>query len=425
MHKASSYRLRHEVITGKSVTVFPQILFKTGKPTVPLPAVSVLLTPNLKTSLGEGIVLHTYVPETLKIPTFPVAVDLHGDVVWYFPNVVGWGYVTRPLPGGNLLFIGDGPGSVYPSQKYQILKEIDLAGNTIRITNAARLSEQLLARGQQSIGAFNHEAIRLTNGHTLVLATTERIYTDGTQGSSIGNPVDVLGEMVVDLDQNFQVVWNWNAFDHLDVNRAAILGETCNNADGACPPLFLASTANDWLHTNSIDYIPSDGNLLVSIRHQDWIVKIDYANGTGSGNVIWRLGNAGDFQISSTDPHPWFSHQHDAGYALGGTQILSVFDNGNTRQASDPTAHSRGQILNINEAQRQATLTLNVDLGIFSVAWGSAQMLENGNYHFLPGYAGANTSQSIEVLPSGTFNYQLQSAAGSYRSFRMQTLYAP
>lgn len=424
MRAATLYNMRHEITTGSSVVQAPYIGFTTGIPTVPFPTRTVLIAANGQSSLAQGILLHTYVPEAPRQDTFPVAIDLLGNVVWYYSRT-NLNYVTRPVAGGTILLQGFGPGSVLPSQAYQNLLEIDLAGNTIRATNAGRISEQLVARGQPPIGSLHHEAIRLANRHTLVLASVERIYTDGAQGSSIGHPVDVLGAMLVDLDQNFQVTWNWNAFDHLDVNRAAILGETCtNNTSTSCPPLFLASTASDWLHTNSINYIPSDGNLIISMRHQDWIIKIDYRNGTGGGNVLWHLGNGGDFQITSTDPHPWFSHQHDAEYESGGTQMLSLFDNGNTRQATDPTTHSRGQILVINETQRTVSLNLNVDLGVFCPGWGSAQLLHNGNAHFLAGYAGTN-SQSIEVLPSGAFNFEVQSSFGAYRSFRMATLYAP
>jgi len=54
---------------------------------------------------------------------------------------------------------------------------------------------------------------------------------------------------------------------------------------GVCPPLYLASQANDWMHGNSVSRTP-DGNLLLSIRNQDWVVLIDYQDGKGSGQVM-------------------------------------------------------------------------------------------------------------------------------------------
>ena len=278
------------------------------------------------------------------------------------------------------------------------MQEIDLAGNVLRETNATRLSEQVIAMGGQSnctpsntrvatqclVGWIHHEARELSNGHILLLADVERVYTDGTQGSSPDHPVDVLGDMVIDLDRNLQLSWYWLSFDHMDVNRAAVLGELCLGS-GSCGPLFLQPMANDWLHSNSIYYIPSDGNLLVSMRHQDWVIKIDYSNGTGTGNVIWRLGLGGDFTMNSSDSYPWFSHQHDVQFTGNTTTQLTVFDDGNTRVAMNPGENSRGQVLSVDESTMQASLAVNADLGVFSPALGSAQELSNGNFHFLPG----------------------------------------
>ena len=154
-----------------------------------------------------------------------------------------------------------------------------------------------------------------------------------------------------------------------------------------CPQPTLAPIANDWLHSNSLAYT-TDGHLIMSIRHQDWVIKINYANGTGNGNVIWRLGKDGDFSINSSDPYPWFSHQHDAEYELGGNEILSIYDNGNIRKIAFPAANSRGQVYKIDEVNRRATHELNADLGVYSFAVGAAQRLLNGNYHFTNGFIG-------------------------------------
>src|SRR5262249_12073276 len=153
---------------------------------------------------------------------------------------------------------------------------------------------------------------------------------------------------IVVLDENFQVAWAWDAFDHLDVNRGPTLGEIVN--PGNTDPVDVALPklpAVDWLHINAVSWSPADGNLVLSIRHQDWVIKIDYRNGAGDGHVVWRLGKDGDFIVSSTDPDPWFSHQHDAHYIDDSTLIL--FDNGDARRASHPNADSRGQVWKIDE----------------------------------------------------------------------------
>ncbi len=138
--------------------------------------------------------------------------------------------------------------------------------------------------------------------------------------------------------------------------------------------------------------------------------------------MIWRLGKDGDFSINSTDPYPWFSHQHDAEYELGGTQLLSLYDNANTRRLQVPTGNSRGQVYRINEASRTVTHELNADLGSYAFAVGSAQRLLNGNYQFTSGFVGT-ASQAIEVRPTGQISYVLESQSQNYRSFRMKDMY--
>jgi hypothetical protein len=237
--------------------------------------------------------------------------------------------------------------------------------------------------------------------------------------------VDVIGDMILVLNPDLEVVWAWDAFDHLDVTRKAVLDEKCVPGGGGCPVFLLAQIANDWLHGNSVSLAP-DGNIIYSARHQDWVIKIDYAGGSGSGNVLWRLGKGGDFSIVSNDPEPWFSHQHDANFETGDSaNRMVLFDNGNTRQAEDPTANSRGQVIDINEQNLTATLALNADLGAFSLALGSAQKLNDGNYFFNLGWVPNAISQAREVDSAGNLVSNYEIGTQQYRSFRMHDLYTP
>jgi len=154
------------------------------------------------------------------------------------------------------------------------------------------------------------------------------------------------------------------------------------------------------------------------------VTKVDYRNGKGDGHIVWRLGQDGDFTVNSTDSNPWFSHQHNAHYIDDSTLIL--FDNGNTRHANDPNAHSRGQVWTLDEKTMAATLVFNADLGNYSDRVGAAQVLSNGNYCFTSGAQGEPPDlfgQSIEVRPDGTQAYVLQLDTALNRSFRVRTLY--
>jgi len=407
LRSGAEYSVTHTVQTGADSTDGPTLTLTTPEVSLSLAGYDTV-QPAVQPS-AQGILLQSTLFQTM------VATDLAGNLLWFYPGDLS--FLTRPAPGGYFLGIYEDP-TTDPS--HQVVREFDLAGTTVLETNAARINEQLANLGKRSITAFHHEARLLPDGKILVLANTEQIMTD-VQGPG---PVDILGDMILVLDSNLQVVWTWDAFDHLDPHRGPVLGETCGQLGGGCPPFYLATLASDWLHGNSVERTP-DGNLLYSGRHQDWLIKIAYQDGAGDGDVIWRLGKDGDFVINSADPQAWFSHQHDAGFAPGLDSLLTVFDNGNTRRAADPNAHSRGQALRLDEDNRVATLVLNADLGVYSLALGSAQRLPNGNYHFDAGWipGNPNVARSAEVDASGDVLYNIQVATPEYRSFRVPDLY--
>ena len=406
LRPATEYKI-HYVVTSKAGTfTSTDMTFTTGKPALKTAVTDVLAKPS--GPVTQGILLQS------KVFEFNVATDFDGNLVWFSPANIR--YLTRPDTGGYFLAIAGAPGA--PADQ-QCLRQLDLASVVVQETNAARINEQLGDLGLTTrITSFHHEARRMANGKILALAGSERMLRD-VQGDG---EVDVIGDVILVLDQNMQVEWVWDAFDHLDVKRQAVLGEVCAMGGGGCPEFSLATVANDWLHGNALQQTP-DGNILYSARHQDWVMKIDYRNGQGNGDVIWRLGRDGDFRIDG-DSTAWFSHQHDPNIEDGSTNRLTLFDNGNTRHDSDPDANSRGQVLELDEGARTARLVLNVDLGQYSLALGSAQKLANGTYHFDLGWAPNGSSEALEYDTSGNIVSKIEVMTQQYRSFRMRNMYA-
>ena len=390
------------------------LLFTTGAPpaTLSIPAFTVRQPPGPDAEPDRPIIYHNLAARPAANAVNLLASDLSGRLVWYYDpltsGLVGIGQPGgMPLPGGTVML---GGRDSHRLLGLDVMREIDLAGNPLRETNIDAVNAQLTAKGQEIIYGFHHEFVRLPSGDIATLGWTRR--TVPVNGTS----TLYAGDMLMVLDQDLQVVWTWDAFDHLDVNRGPILGEVCGGP-GPCP----LSGAVDWLHENAISWSPADGNLVISVRHQDWVIKIDYANGTGDGHVIWRLGQDGDFAVSSSDTSPWFSHQHYPHYLDDST--LALFDNGNTRRAVDPNAHSRGQVWKLDEDAMTATLVVNLDVGNYSGELGTAERMPNGNYVFDSGSQGQRFGQSIEMLPDGTKVYVQEVAARDYRSFRMSSLY--
>ena len=149
------------------------------------------------------------------------------------------------------------------------MREVNLAGDTVREISINDLNTELAAATcaecNVTLQTFHHyvEPFPMVIG-SLLANTIMALSSTSTPPLTNAPAQNVLGDVIVDLDQNMQPVWVWNEFNHLDPNRH--------------PYMFP-----DWTHTNALIYSPDDGNILVSMRHQNWVIKVDYADGAGDG----------------------------------------------------------------------------------------------------------------------------------------------
>jgi arylsulfate sulfotransferase len=299
----TTYEVRHVFSDGAGSA---PVLFTTGSipSTVTIPAFTVLQPPGADSDTALDMVFHQRVGNPATVPPL-LATDLAGHVVWYADLSDSGFTFTKAgqslLPGGTLLLNGIDQYTPVPTAP-NVLREIDLAGDPVRETNLAAVNAQLAALGYEPVHAFHHDVQRLADGTTVALAYTE--HTIDVNGA----PTNYVGEMVLALDADFQVKWAWDAFDHLDVHRGPVLGEVTQPGSPEPTNAVPLLPAVDWLHVNAVAYSPADGDLIISSRHQDWVIKIDYRNGGGDGHVVWRLGAGGDFTLAGAGPDAWFSH---------------------------------------------------------------------------------------------------------------------
>ena len=433
MLPSTQYLMHREEYGPNLVNMGPDLSFVTGPLSAdyPVPQLTVNIPPS-EHDLMFPVVLLGFFPAG-GTTYWPTASDLHGNVIWYFPGPL---FVTRVEPGGNLFSFPDD----------LTFREYDLAGNETLETNVEILNEQLVAHGYPTMNDFNtHETRRLPNGNILLLGSHDLVSTV-YQGGTQQNPVDILGDMILVLDHNLQLVWAWDSFAHDDLSRKATLNDSCTHGGGGCPRFNENfTTANDWLHTNAAQ-MTTDGNIIISERSQDYVVKVNYQNGHGDGSILWRLGAYGNFtllnppQQTCGDPNvfPWFTHQHDAAFQYNarntqiGVGVFSVFDDGNLRNSQcNGGQDSRGMVMFISEPNRTAFLVTLGDLGGYSSAFGSADILAgtDGIYaSFDNGMLGSATSpisQSTETDLNGNIVYQLQANTWSYRTYRVANLYTP
>jgi len=420
MRGASTYHMRAQTIcsgTSKSVTT-PDTTFKTGAlPSKPFAQMTVSRpSPSATSPENPGIELINLFALTADVFQ-AYFTDRDANPIWYYDVGPAGNYpnTIKLLPNGHMILsIGTPTDS--------ILREVDLAGNTIREMDMPALAAKTSAAGYDfTPGAYHHDICPLPNGHLIVLANTTKDFTDlpGYPGTT-----HVLGDVLIDLDENWDPVWSWNSFDNLDVTR---------HLNGL----------PDWTHSNAVVYLPNDGNLLLSMRHQSWVLKINYSNGTGAGDVLWRLGWQGDFDLTqngvlTTDTNLWFSFQHfPSPTSQNGTQTaMTIWDNGDARVDSNGDictggCYSRATLYTVDEGSMVADLSWQDLPGYFSLWGGSINQLPNSNVEFdlnspfPPSSANwASEVQEVTQTPTPEIVWQMDIASpNAYRAYRIPSLY--
>ena len=177
----------------------------------------------------------------------------------------------------------------------------------------------------------DHELQLLPNGHALLIGLDPED-VDMSFVVPGGYPfATVIGDVIQELDQNQNVVFQWRTFDHFQITDAT-------HEDLLAPTI-------DYAHVNAID-VDTDGNLLISSRHLDEITKIDRQ----TGNIIWRLGGKNNQFTFVNDPIR-FSYQHCIRRTPTGT--LTLFDDGDYHTPR----FSRAVEYSMDEQAQSVTLT--------------------------------------------------------------------
>ena len=396
--------------------------FQTGAlPANRVPQITVSSSGNL--APNPGVELLTLNNTGLSAnPLMTVVSDLQGNVIWYYDlDPTGTNKQTpfpiKPMANGDMLISATpvGNGSGLPG----VLREIDLAGNTVREMSVAQLNTLLANAGYNlTVNSIHHDFALLPNGHIILLVN----HTKDVVLSGDTTPTSVLGDALVDIDENWNPVWVWDTFDHLDVNRH---------------PHGLP----DWTHGNAVIYSADDGNLLYSSRLQSWIIKIDYEDGKGSGSIVWKFGYQGDFTLDSGAPAAWTYGQHDIQILSPNTTgifTLGAFDNGFNRvmnnngdlcgASGQPPCYSRVPLFQVDEATKTAHVLWEDSPLPYSAAVGSIELLDNSDVEFDEGFLPGNlynsrvTEVTQEANPQTVWQMDVTSQVG-YRIYRIPSLY--
>lgn len=241
----------------------------------------------------EGLLLFDLVGLSKSAPASLFAVDPDGVPRWH---------VGQTNPALN-------PSIVYAAAR---LRE---DGSVIflrdyAITALDELGEQMFSLDSETLGVpgLHHDFVPMANGNLLTMSYTFRDVDYPGRGLTY-----VAGDLLLEVTPQGDIVWEWDMFEHLDVNR------TPTGFEDLIANPESGELAQDWTHGNGLLYDADTDSVLVSLRHQDWLIRIDRATDT----IAWRFGNEGDFELTDGT---WPYHQHSPQWQSDGS--LAVYDNG-------------------------------------------------------------------------------------------------
>lgn len=331
--------------------------------------------------MQPGYTLVNFSNHPLGVPLTAAVIDARGKTKWFYqrrPQDAHWGW-QEDVP--------DLRGDI----DVRTVDQGVLVGGTNIMEGVARIPAFVVSWDGDILWENtipNHHHIHKTpEGHFMFLTTDKRFIEEYDK--------PLLGDQIVEWDPVAnRLVWDWHLFDHH--------APECDRGD--------------YSHCNTIEPDPRDGCLYLSCRNMNSILKID----TKSGDILWRLGQNGDFQMGPADR---FYHQHAPELQPNGNLLL--FDNGTGRSQEHGGQYSRALELEIDEANMtaRAVWSWRHKPDLYCPIWSDADRLPNGNTLIVFGTrTEEDTTRYVEVTADGEVVWEVEltpSGWGTYRAERI------
>jgi hypothetical protein len=267
-------------------------------------------------------------------------VDNSGNVVWYsaFPSQLD----IRPLANGDLFLFSS-----------TTFTEINMLGEPVQTWKVPA-----------NLTIDSHDGVPTDHGTILYISTASAVVSNYPTSTTNPNaPLQTANNVIyartVEISATNSALLNtWSLLDMLEPQRITYL-------------TTLGPPSWDSQHANAVIEDPSDNSIIVSLRHQNAVVKF-----SRTGQLIWILGDPANWGLP-WQPYlltpvgtsfAWQYGQHSPSITPQGT--LLVYDDGNYRASPfnppipDANNYSRAVEYKINEETMEVSQVWDYGTGI-------------------------------------------------------------
>lgn len=358
------------------------VTIKTGTLAKSIATIDVKEADTQKMDLGDSE-LTFVIPSTKRAYAF----DANGDVRWHSTRYNS--HIFKELTNGNLLYLTKESND---ADTYNVLLETDYLGKIYHrydFSSSSAANDTGKSEGEMTV--IHHDGIELPSGNFLLTVNDGSNYIEDTM-----------------IELNRETGEIEKTIDLKDILPEAFYEDydSTSREDGKV----------DWFHQNSVEYDEADNSIIISGRHQDTIMKIDY----DTSEIKWIMGDSsgwpesyqkyflkGDVKASGGQHSAIVLPDQDDNDET--TDILYYDNNISVTRGDEETSekYSEARQVRINDAEMtiEEVWTFGEALGkdYYTKIIGSARYLSNtGNRLVNFGYRDeGQTSSIMEVTEEG------------------------
>lgn len=358
------------------------VTIKTGTLAKSIATIDVKEADTQKMDLGDSE-LTFVIPSAKRAYAF----DANGDVRWHSTRYNS--HIFKELTNGNLLYLTKESND---ADTYNVLLETDYLGKIYHrydFSSSSAANDTGKSEGEMTV--IHHDGIELPSGNFLLTVNDGSNYIEDTM-----------------IELNRETGEIEKTIDLKDILPEAFYEDydSTSREDGKV----------DWFHQNSVEYDEADNSIIISGRHQDTIMKIDY----DTSEIKWIMGDSsgwpesyqkyflkGDVKASGGQHAAIVLPDQDDNDET--TDILYYDNNISVTRGDEETSekYSEARQVRINDAEMtiEEVWTFGEALGkdYYTKIIGSARYLSNtGNRLVNFGYRDeGQTSSIMEVTEEG------------------------